>query len=213
MSMPEPASRSATCRYPTHLIDGWQDRRGGQFVLRPILPQDGPLLQAFHASLGPRNRRLRFHGAVNELSPAALARMTDVDHDRHEALVMTCIDDGVEVIVADARYVVDGTGRGGEFAIAVADAWQRRGIATRAIDGLCKAARLRGLGWLWGEILEDNDAMLSLVERSGFCRSTQAREGTVRVERSVAAAPARRQYRERAPLALVARWQRPRMPQ
>ena len=81
MSMPEPASRSATCRYPTHLIDGWQDRRGGQFVLRPILPQDGPLLLrdlvdeiASKSPIDPRRVYLFGHsaGAVFTLQMACL---------------------------------------------------------------------------------------------------------------------------------------------
>jgi acetyltransferase len=206
MSMPEAATRLATPRYPTTLIEAWRSRRGEQFVMRPVLPQDGPLLRDFYASLSPNSRRLRFHGAVNELSQATLARMTDVDHGQHVALVVTRVSNTEEVIVADARFVVDETGRGGEFAVTVADAWQRRGIASRAIDGLCKAARLQGLRWLWGEILEDNAAMLALVDRTGFCRSTRGREGIVRVERSVAQAEGRGRARRRPALALVSRW-------
>jgi acetyltransferase len=206
MSSPEPATRFATSRYPTHLIDGWRSRRGEQFVLRPVMPQDRPLLQDFYASLSPASRRLRFHGAVNELTAATLDRMSDVDHGQHEALVVTFVSEACEVIVAEARFAVDATGRSGEFAIAVADAWQRRGIATRVIDGLCKAARLQGLGWIRGEILADNPAMLALVERAGFCRSSQAREGIVRVERNVAAGAARIPARRRFSLSLVTRW-------
>jgi acetyltransferase len=206
MSSLEPSTGSASGRYPTHLIDGWRSRRGEQFVLRPLLPQDRSLLQDFYAALSPASRRLRFHGAVNELTPAALDRMTDVDHARHEALVVTFVSEACEIIVAEARFAVDETGRSGEFAIAVADAWQRRGIATRVIEGLCKAARLQGLGWIRGEILEGNAAMLALVERAGFCRSSQSREGIVRVERSVAAGAVRPVARRRLSLALFTQW-------
>ena len=206
MPMPDASPRYAICRYPTTLIDVWRNPRGEQFVLRPILPQDKPLLQDFHAALSPRSRRFRFHGAVNGLSTQALAYLSEVDPSKHLALVVTYVDEGVETIVADARYVVDETGRGGEFAIAVSDVWQRRGIASRAIAALCRAARLQGLDWLWGDILDDNVAMLGLMDGCGFCRSTQAEDGKVRVERRVAGDLSAAPRKRRRPLALLAQW-------
>jgi acetyltransferase len=206
MSMPETSPRYAICRYPTTLIEIWRSQRGEQFVLRPVLPQDQPLLQDFYASLSPRSRRLRFHGAVKCLSPQALAYMSEVDPARHLALVVTFVSEGVETLVADARYVVDETGRGGEFAIAVSDVWQRRGIASRALAGLVKAARLQGLDWLWGEVLEDNTAMQGLMAQAGFCRSELAEEGIARFERSVARDTAPAPAPRRGLVAMLSQW-------
>jgi acetyltransferase len=215
MSIPETAPRYAISHcaiphYATTLIDVWRSPRGEQFVLRPILPQDVSMLQDFYASLSPRSRRLRFHGAVNGLSAQALAQLCEGDLSRHLMLVVTFVSEGVETIVAEARYVVDETLRGGEFAIAVSDVWQRRGIAARAIEGLCKAARLQGLDWLWGEVLEGNAAMLELMTRAGFYRSSLGPAGIVRVERSVARAHDQLQARSHAPsrnaLGLLAHW-------
>jgi acetyltransferase len=206
MSMPETSPRYAICRYPTTLIDIWRSPRGEQFVLRPVLPQDQGLLQDFFESLSPRSRRLRFHGAVKGPSPRILAAMAEVDPARHLALVVTFVSEGVETLVADARYVVDDTGRSGEFAIAVSDVWQRRGIAARAMGGLVKAARLQGLDGLWGEVLEDNAAMLGLMDRAGFSRSALAGEGIARFERSVARDLAPAPAPRRGPLVLLAQW-------
>jgi GNAT superfamily N-acetyltransferase len=204
MSMPETSPRYSICRYPTTLIDIWRSPRGEQFVLRPVLPQDQGLLRDFYASLSPRSRRLRFHGGVKGLSPQALSSMAEVDPALHLALVVTFVSEGVETLAADARYVVDETGRGGEFAIAVSDVWQRRGIAGRALAGLVKAARLQGLHWLWGEVLEDNAAMLGLMAQAGFYRSAMAGEGIARFERSVAQDLAPPQAPTHGPLALLA---------
>lgn len=206
MPMPEASRRYAICRYPTTLIDIWRSSRGEQFVLRPVLPQDQGLLQDFYESLSPRSRRLRFHGAVKGLSPQALAALAEVDPSRHLALIVTFVSEGVETLVADARYVVDETGRGGEFAIAVADLWQRRGIASRALAGLVKAARLQGLDWLWGEVLDDNAAMLGLMAQAGFCRSAMVEGGIARVERSVARDLARSPRPRPGPLVMLAQW-------
>jgi acetyltransferase len=206
MSMPETSPRYAICRYPTTLIDIWRSPRGEQFVLRPVLPQDQGLLQDFYESLSPRSRRLRFHGAVKGLSPQALSAMAEVDPSRHLALVVTFVSEGVETLVADARYVVDETGRGGEFAIAVSDVWQRRGIAARALAGLVKAARLQGLDWLWGDVLEGNAAMEGLMERAGFYRSALLDDGIARFERSVTQDVALPKAPRRGLVALLAQW-------
>jgi acetyltransferase len=206
MSMPDDSPRYAICRYPTTLIDIWRSPRGEQFLLRPVLPQDQGLLRDFYESLSPRSRRLRFHGAVKGPSLQTLAAMTEVDPARHLALVVTFVSEGVETLVADARYVVDETGREGEFAIAVSDVWQRRGIAARALAGLVKAARLQGLEGLWGEVLENNDAMLALMAQAGFFRGAPAEDGVVRFERSVAQDVAWPPEPLRSRVAMLAQW-------
>jgi acetyltransferase len=206
MSMPESSPRYAICRYPTTLIDIWRSPRGEQLVLRPVLPQDQGLLKDFFESLSPRSRRLRFHGAMKGLSPQALALMSEVDPARQLALVVTFVSEGVETLVADARYVVDETGQGGEFAIAVSDVWQRRGIASRALAGLVKAARLQGLEWLWGEVLDDNAAMQALMAQTGFFRGATVAHDIVRFERNVAHDLAPPSAPRRGPRAMLAQW-------
>lgn len=49
--------------------------------------------------------------------------MTRVDYRLHMALVVAWIGADSEVVVADARYRVDATGRSAEFAVLVEDAW------------------------------------------------------------------------------------------
>jgi acetyltransferase len=206
-SSPAVTDRYAICRYPTTLIDIWRNKRGEQFVLRPVLPQDKPLLQEFYSSLSPLSRRMRFHGAVNSLSANTLNAMSEIDYDKHLALVVTFVSEGVETIVADARYVIDSSLNGGEFAIAVSDLWQRRGIAEQAMKGLCKAAKLQGLGWLWGEVLSNNSAMLGLMHKVGFYQSAAGEESSVvRVERNVATTPTSAKTAKPGPFGLLAQW-------
>jgi acetyltransferase len=206
-SIPASSARYAICRYPTTLIDIWRSKRGEQFVLRPVLPQDKPLLQEFFSSLSPLSRRMRFHGAVNSLSPSTLNYMSEIDYDKHLALVVTFVSEGVEIIVADARYVIDPSQLGGEFAIAVADVWQRRGIAEHAVAGLCKAAKLQGLDWLWGDVLGDNSAMLSLMRKAGFYLSAADEESAVvRVERDLARNSSPLKTTKPGPLGFLAQW-------
>lgn len=187
---PPPDDHFLISRYPCTLIDVWRPDARTALTIRPVLPQDQPLVGNFFASLQPATRYRRFHGAVNVLSAARLAQMTRVDYTRHMALVVTMRDAAAETVIADARYVVDGSDASGEFAIVVADRWQGLGIGQRAMQVLTGAAAGQGLRWLWGDVMEDNMPMLALMRRSGFRSSAVlAGQGFVRVERSVLALP------------------------
>ena len=177
-------------RYPCTLIDVWRPDTGTALTLRPVLPQDEPLVGRFFASLQPATRYRRFHATVGTLSAERLMQMTRIDYTRHLALVVTTREAAVETVIADARYVVDGSDTSGEFAIVVADRWHGMGIGQRVMQALVAAAAAQGLDGLWGDVQESNSPMLALMKRSGFRISTgMAGHGFVRVERSMCSAP------------------------
>ena len=71
-------------------------------------------------------------------------------------------------IIGVARYARDDDGAGHEFAVAVADEWQGRGVGTRLLEELFEYARTRGLRRLYGRVLNDNAHMLSLARTLGL---------------------------------------------
>lgn len=155
-------------------------------TVRPIRPDDADALQSFVRALSPASRRLRFHAALNELSATMLTALTCVDQRRHVAFVLTVAEGGAERIVGEARFAVAGDRETAEFGIAVADAYQGRGLAERLVAALLDAARARGLRWLVGEVLDGNARMLAFTRRCGFAMTTRGAEpGIVRVERRV----------------------------
>lgn len=156
-------------QYPTGQIDVWRLRNGTRIMQRPVLPQDAALLGELVTRLSAQTRRNRFHGPVKELSITCLDQMSCVDHARHVAFVMTTFAQGREQIIADARYVVDDTGEGAEFAVLVDDSWQGFGLGQRAMDTLMQVATLAGLRWFHGEVLARNAPMLALMRRCNFC--------------------------------------------
>jgi acetyltransferase len=132
--------------------------------IRPLLPRDGEAFQGFVRGLSPQSRCNRFLHPVRELGPAALRELTEADQDSHVALVAT---DGAD-IVGEGRFVaLDDDGRG-EFAIAVADEWQRQGVGARILGALVAAARRASLSALHGEVLKSNTAMLRFMQSAGF---------------------------------------------
>ena len=84
------------------------------------------------------------------------------------ALIAVTGPPGAETELAVARYVTNPDGRSCEFAIVVADEWQRRGIGSRLLNALMDAARQRGFREMTGEILASNHNMLELVSNLGF---------------------------------------------
>ena len=149
-------------------IEHWTLRDGTPATLRPIHASDAPALDALIRGLSPEDRRRRFHGSISGVTPERLHGMVEVDETRECAFVVLTGTASRQTLVGDARYVVDATGRGAEFALMVAGPWQRRGIGERAIAALQRIAAAAGLRWLYGSVLADNAPMLALMRHCGF---------------------------------------------
>ncbi|HET7199529.1 MAG TPA: bifunctional acetate--CoA ligase family protein/GNAT family N-acetyltransferase [Burkholderiales bacterium] len=154
--------------YPADLVTTWALRGGPSVVLRPIRPEDAEMEQAFVKGLSPGSRYFRFMNSVRELTPAMLARFTQIDYDREMAFVAVTQESGHEVEIGVARYITNPDGRSCEFAIVVGDAWQRRGLARRMLELLMGVAFAHGLEAMIGHILSGNQPMLALCAELGF---------------------------------------------
>ena len=179
--------KSASMRpYPSHLVQRVVLKDGSEVTIRPIRPDDGEIEQQFVRELSDESRYYRFMDAVRELSPRMLEHFTRVDYDRHMALIATADRDGREIEVAVARYVVQEDGRSCEFAVVVADAWQRRGLGRKLLEALMAAARANAIGVMVGDVLASNRAMLRLMESMGYRASFNPRDSRlIRVEKTL----------------------------
>lgn len=132
-------------------------------TIRPALPQDAELQQAFFAGLSHDARYHRFMSPIRELSPALLATLTRVDQRNHVALFA----EAGGTVIGEARYVRDGDDAA-EFAVAVADAWQGRGLGRRLLARLEQDAAAAGVRRLVGDTLRGNAGMIRLARRAGY---------------------------------------------
>ena len=139
-----------------------------EVVVRPIAPDDAPLLQAFVRRLSPRSRRFRFFVALAELSDAQLHRFVHMEPARGVALVALAEGRDGSVIVGEARYALEQANDHAEFAVVVADEFQRRGLGRHLLKRLMTTAWRRGVRRLFGEIKDDNRAMLAFAMHLGF---------------------------------------------
>ncbi|MEO6624448.1 MAG: GNAT family N-acetyltransferase [Burkholderiaceae bacterium] len=139
-------------------------------TVRPTLPQDEHIGQVFVAhGLTQYSRYQRFQTGLRELPASAARYLTDIDYQKHFALVAEIFADRDHLQVAEARFVRDAQVPGhAEFALAVADAWQGLGLGSRMLDTLMAAAAAHGITQLYGDVLRDNRAMLGLASGSGF---------------------------------------------
>lgn len=169
--------------YPEHLVAHLTLTDGAEITIRPIRAEDAEIEQEFVRNLSNESRYFRFMDTVRELSPWMLAHFTQLDYDKHMALIAVTDICGKEVEVAVARYVVSPEGTSCEFAIVVADAWQRRGVGTHLLRALIAAARARGLRIMSGEVLSSNNKMLRFVRHLGFNLASSSEDPRmVRVE-------------------------------
>lgn len=168
--------------YPQHLIRKIVLRDGTPITIRPIRPDDAELEQAFVRGLSEQSRYMRFMTTISELPPKKLTFFTDVDYQRHLALVATIIRDNQELEIGVARYVATKIPGECEFAVTVADDWQGKGVASLLMRSLMEAAHGRGYSTIEGLVFASNQQMLDLARKLGFDVQAIPGEGeTVRV--------------------------------
>ncbi len=167
--------------YPSDLVSEWQSADGTNLVIRPIRPEDAAIEARFVSGLSAQAKYFRFMRGLNELSREMLVRFTQLDYRRELALIAVQEQEGQETELGVARYAMNPDGKSCEFALVVADAWQRRGLGSHLMTALMEAARERGFTEMTGEILADNHNMLELVKGLGFMLHTSTDDAHIKV--------------------------------
>jgi RimJ/RimL family protein N-acetyltransferase len=161
----------------------WADhlRDGEQILIRPIRPEDRAELAAGMERLSPESRYRRFFTPTAGLSSTALDYLTDVDHHDHEALVAVEPATGHGIGVARFVRSTEDPERA-EVAVAVADSWHNRGVATALLDRLTQRARDEGVRRFTAEVLADNQPMLDLIDELGEVTTRRLDHGSLEIE-------------------------------
>jgi RimJ/RimL family protein N-acetyltransferase len=133
-------------------------------AIRAARPADRELVQKLVRELSPRSRYLRFFNGIHELSPSWLERFVRAD-PRGDFTLVALVG---ETAVGMAQYAAAPYPQRCEFAVLIADAWQRVGIGTALLRDLVSVAREAGFERIDGEVLAENMAILRLLERAGF---------------------------------------------
>ncbi|MEX1301891.1 MAG: GNAT family N-acetyltransferase, partial [Desulfotignum sp.] len=162
---------------PMHLIISsypWQYETRGEtvdgqpFFIRPIRPSDADLLIDHFHSLSSRSRYMRFFSPLKELSRDMLIKLTQIDYDREIALVALMGNNASQTMVGVCRIILFPDKTQAEFAIAISDDWQGKGIGSSLLTQCLKAARQMGIRHIMGCVLSENTQMLKLGKKLGF---------------------------------------------
>ena len=109
---------------------------------------------------------MRFLGKQEELSPAELRYIHEIDHHDHEVLGESLYyADGRRVGVA--RYVRLEDPQVAEIAVTIVDDWQGRGLGTELLARLSERARSEGICRFTALVSADNIAMARLLQNMG----------------------------------------------
>jgi len=163
--------------YPLRYEQIWPMKGGGEYVIRPIHPDDADMLQQLVAGLSPESRYFRFVATISELSPAMLSRFTLIDYDREMALVAVLKDrkineEGVSIetqrIIGVSRYITNPDVVSCEFSLLVADEFSGKGLGSRLMLSIMDVARDKGLKEIEGLVLANNPGMLKLMTGLGY---------------------------------------------
>jgi len=143
-------------------------------IIRAIRPTDKQALVDGLKRQSAETLYMRFLGLKHHLSPKELHYLTEVDFDRHVALVAGLLEGDEELPVGVGRYVVDSENPlSAEVAIIVDEGQHGRGVGTQLLKHLCYIAQKRGLHRLTGTVLKHNRKMLEVLENVGipmYCR-------------------------------------------
>jgi acetyltransferase len=172
--------RLAIRPYPNRYQEKITIDDGSEIFIRPIRPEDEPLLVKFHHTLSERSVYLRyFHWMKLEqrTEHERLTRMCFIDYDRQMAFVAERSDPatGERQIVAVGRLVKSHIADEAELAVIVSDRFQKRGIGFEIVRQLVGFARDEKLERVTATVMFENRPMQKVFEKLGF-RLEQSRD-------------------------------------
>lgn len=144
-------------------------RDGSRVLIRPIRPDDTAAQAAFFDGLSPHSKHLLFLGGIAHLRDADLERLCSPDETREAAFVAVAQAPDTDTHVGLCRYASSQVPCDeAEISVAVADAWQHKGLATLLLKRLIQHARERGVRRLYSVDSAMNHRMRSLARHIGF---------------------------------------------
>jgi len=173
--------------YPTQYVAPFTMKDGATVTIRPIRPEDEPLMVKFHNMLSERSVMMRYTQVIalsDRVAHERLVRACFNDYDRELALVAEHSDpySGQPELMAVGRMAkIPGTDDA-QFAIVVADAFQRHGLGAELVRRLLAVAKQEKIQHLRAEFLVENSATRRMCENLGFQIEKLADQGLMKAE-------------------------------
>ena len=169
---------------------------GSRILLRPIRRDDTERWLAFFQRQSQQTKYLRFQRDPGEMGPEGALRFCTVDYRNTFALVGEVQKEQRKEIVAIGRYYRLPDKRSARVVFAIEDAYHGKGIGTQLIERLANVARDNGIAIFEGDVLAENERMMSVLKDYGFHIESELRGGVYHV--NIAIARSRRVERKEA---------------
>jgi len=155
---------------------------GTKVHVRPIVPEDEPLLHEAVANMSERTVYFRFFSPLKRMPDAMAHRLAVVDyHDRFAIVASSHRPNGKERILGVARYDRAAGTDVAEVAVAVIDEFQRRGLGRTLLTILAKVAREQGIRTFSLIVLPENQQMLGLLRKMGWIHQAKLAGGVYEI--------------------------------
>jgi len=171
-NLPEDQLPKAAIRpYPVQYVWDWAMKGGSPVTIRPIRPEDEPLMVTFHEKLSDRSVYLRYFGTLSlktRIAHERLVRICFGDYDRELALIAEVEGAGGREIIGVGRMNrIPGTDEA-DVAILVADAYQNRGLGAELLRRVIHVAKQEGVQAVSADMMPDNISMRAICKHLGF---------------------------------------------
>ena len=180
---PEDLPRPAIRPYPVQYVGDWQSKDGARFTIRPIRPDDEPLMVTFHGTLSERSVYFRYLSPIalsQRVSHERLSRICFVDYDREMVLVAERSGPaGEREIVAVGRLSRLHWREEAEFALLVSDRLQKHGLGSELLRRLVAIGQREKLQRIVGYVSAENADMLRVARAAGFRTRRSAEDHTL----------------------------------
>lgn len=168
--------------YPTQYERHWVSISGTPVIIRPIRPEDEPLVKELFDGLSAETIYFRFFHLVKSMGHEQLARFCQVDYEREIALIAVEEPPGRERVLGMCHLHLQLSFEQAELAVVVGDHWQRQGLGRKLVSVGMDIAAEKGVRKITGAVLPENEAMLGLARKLGFTTVNDLGEGVYRIE-------------------------------
>ncbi len=168
------------CPYPDQYIDIFKLKDGPGVIIRPIRPEDEPLMEELLRDSSEQTLMMRFFRKISDISHEQLVRYCNIDYDRELSFVSVMLNGDRERLIGEARISKLPDQENAEMAVIVGDQWQGQGIGKALLLHCIKIAKELGIRKMWMEILRVNSRMLYRAEKMGF-KKVSSDEDSVKV--------------------------------
>ncbi|MDJ0774039.1 MAG: bifunctional acetate--CoA ligase family protein/GNAT family N-acetyltransferase [Mastigocoleus sp. MO_167.B18] len=159
--------------YPNQYISNWKTANGTEVTIRPIRPEDEPLIIKFHHTISEESVYFRYFHMIKlsrRIAHERLTRLCFIDYDRQIALVADYknLRTQEHEILAVARLSKLHGKKKAEFALIISDRHQCQGLGSELLQQLLQIGRDENLKKISAEILAENTAMQHVCKKLGF---------------------------------------------